>query len=58
MQHFRPYDYYGGKETFENIVLRDEIKNKYCENNNIPLLRIPYNKKNEIVEILDKYLVA
>lgn len=31
-----------GKDTFESISKRDEIKNKYCKDNAIPLLRIPY----------------
>ena len=28
--------------TFKFTKIRDEVKNKYCKDNNIPLLRIPY----------------
>lgn len=41
-QHFEPVDIFGGEEDYKVTVLHDQIKNKYCEDNNIPLLRIPY----------------
>lgn len=41
-QHFEPIEHFGGKEYFQYTLKHDEIKNKYCEDNNIPLLRIPY----------------
>ena len=37
------------KENFEKIQKRDLLKNKYCLNNNIPLIRIPYTHKENIV---------
>ena len=58
MQHFRPYDYYGGEKYYQKILRRDGIKNKYCEDNNIPLLRIPYTELRNIDFLLDEYLVA
>ena len=48
-QHYKPINYFGGKKEFKNIQIRDQIKNKYCKNNNIKLLRIKYNEN-----ILDK----
>ena len=39
-------------DSFEKRKRRDEIKTIYCLNNNIPLIRIPYWKKNNIT-ILD-----
>lgn len=34
---------------FDNeIQLRDNLKNEYCQSNNIPLVRIPYTKLNNI----------
>ena len=47
IQHFEPIDFSGkGKEwaekQFEYIQKHDKIKNKYCKDNNIKLLRIPY----------------
>lgn len=38
-------------KDFEEIKNRDEIKNKYCKDNNIKLLRIKYNR----IENSDKY---
>lgn len=58
MQHFRPYDYYGGEEYFQKVIRRDGIKNRYCEKNNIPLLRIPYKELKNINTLLDDYLIA
>ncbi len=41
----------GGVEEFELTKLRDEIKNKYCIDNGIPLIRIDYNDNREKIEI-------
>ena len=41
---------------FNLIKKRDEIKNNYCKNNNIKLIRIPYSKSNEITSILEEGL--
>lgn len=41
-QHFEPIDWFGGEVGFKNTKKRDEIKNVYCKQNNIPLLRLPY----------------
>ena len=51
-QHFRPIKYWGGIETFRKIVLKDEIKNRFCQENNISLLRISY--RDNIIETLEK----
>lgn len=44
--HYRPVAFNGDKEKAEEIFIQrknnDEIKNKYCKNNNIPLLRLPF----------------
>lgn len=51
-QHFRPTDFSGKKsiaqvkEDFSYAQERDRIKNDYCNNNGIPMLRIRYNDKN------------
>jgi very-short-patch-repair endonuclease len=44
LQHFKPIEYFGGIETFKLTQLRDKIKNKYCKDNNIKLLRIKYDE--------------
>ena len=41
-QHYRPVDYFGGEDSFKKTVMHDKIKNDYCNDNNIKLLRIPY----------------
>lgn len=41
-QHFRPVELFGGEEGFNKRMYHDEIKNQYCSNNKIHLLRIPY----------------
>lgn len=46
-QHFSPVDLYGGKQGFIIRKKHDDIKNKFCEENNINLIRIPYYKNVE-----------
>ena len=54
-QHFEPIDFFGGEDGFEQCKYRDEVKNAYCKDNNINLLRIPYNK--DIKEELDRFFI-
>lgn len=53
-QHFEPIEFFGGQKAFEYLIKHDAIKNEYCKNNNIPLLRIPYYKNVE--EELNNFL--
>ena len=41
-QHYKPIEYFGGETAFKERQNNDRIKNKYCEDNNIGLIRIPY----------------
>lgn len=41
-QHFRSTQRYGGQEKLSKVQARDEAKNKYCNDNNIKLLRVNY----------------
>ncbi|HBB9485894.1 Uncharacterised protein [Escherichia coli] len=43
IQHFKPIEYFGGEEGLAEQQRNDEIKNKYCYDNNITLLRIKYS---------------
>ena len=43
IQHFEPVDQFGGEEAFKNLKIRDKIKDEYCYEKNIRILRIPYN---------------
>ena len=42
-QHYKIIKHWGGEKSFNDNKLRDEIKDNYCLNNNINLLRIKYN---------------
>lgn len=44
IQHFKPSEIFGGDEGYKSLIKRDKIKNNYCEENNIPLIRIAYNE--------------
>lgn len=52
-QHFQPINYFGGNKKFKELIKRDLIKKKYCENNNIKLITIRFdeniNKKLKII---------
>lgn len=41
-QHFEITGGYYNEHSFEELQNRDNIKNQYCENNNIKLIRVPY----------------
>lgn len=43
-QHFAPVEYFGGEEGYLALKKNDELKNIYCKNKNIPLLRIKYDE--------------
>ena len=45
-----------GYDEFVNSKIRDTIKTKYCKDNNIKLIRIPYWDFNNIEKILKKEL--
>jgi Zn ribbon nucleic-acid-binding protein/mRNA-degrading endonuclease HigB of HigAB toxin-antitoxin module len=51
--HYKPVM---GKEQFEYQQENDQIKNTYCQINNIKLLRIPYWEFDNIENILDNVL--
>lgn len=55
--HFRPIDFYGGEKYFKYVQKNDQIKNMYCKENNIPLIRIPYWDFDNIEKILNKELI-
>lgn len=56
-QHFEAIDHFGGEEKFKKTQRNDRIKDKYCADNGIPLIRIPYWDFDNIDAILtDKLL--
>ena len=55
--HFEPIKGWGGKEKFKLTKENDEIKNKYCEEKNIRLLRIPYtDSKEDIINKINYFM--
>lgn len=60
-QHFEPvrfgnFSYEEAVKKYDNLVIRDNIKNKYCDNHNIDLLRIPYYDYDNIESILSNHI--
>lgn len=52
-QHYEPKF---GEDNFVRLQKHDEIKNQYCKDNHINLLRIPYWEGNNIENIIVKQL--
>jgi very-short-patch-repair endonuclease len=48
--HFMAIDYYGGEESFKRQQVRDKLKDQYCKENGIKLIRIPYTMNKEDIE--------
>lgn len=53
IQHYYPTF---GKISFERTLITDKIKNEYCLTNNIPLMRIPYNTKESIEDLILNFI--
>ena len=56
MQHEYPVEKFGGLEELAERQHKDKIKNEYCINNNIRLIRIPEKCFKKMEEILIKEL--
>lgn len=54
IQHFAPVEVFGGMKAFNETQKRDKIKNRFCEENNIELLRISYKEMEDIEQIIKK----
>jgi hypothetical protein len=53
IQHFEPIKYFGGIYSLEKQKIKDGIKDNFCKNNNIKLIRIPYYEFDNIEKILN-----
>ncbi len=49
-QHFDPNAFFKGQEGLEKQQFIDGLKDEYCEENGIKLIRIPYTMKKEDIE--------
>lgn len=47
-QHYYPIEYFGGQSQFIKNQYLDGLKETYCKNNKIPLIKIPYTDYNKI----------
>ncbi len=58
-QHFKPVNFGGkcGMEGHLRTVENDQIKAKFCEENSIKLIDIPYWNFPQIQEIISKFLL-
>lgn len=54
--HDRVLYHWGGEVRFNEVQKRDSIKNNFCKNNNIPLLRIKDKHKDNIEDILYNFI--
>lgn len=59
--HFIPIDWAGrgqewAEENLKLVQYRDKIKNDYCRNNNIHILRIPYMRKEDYKELVNEMI--
>ena len=50
--HYMISRYKGGFDSFVEGKIRDTVKNIYCKNNNIDLIRIPYWDFSNIEQII------
>ena len=60
-QHYYPVNFGGmsddeAEQEFLDLQKRDQIKLDYCNNNHIPLIRIPYWEYNNMEEFIDNEL--
>ena len=53
-QHYTPMKYFGGEEGFKKQQINDNLKRKYCKENNIKLIEIPYWDFNKIEDYIDE----
>jgi Zn finger protein HypA/HybF involved in hydrogenase expression len=54
--HFKSIEFFGGNKAYEQTIYLDNIKNEYCQNNNINLVRISFIEFNDMENILNKII--
>lgn len=55
IQHFEIIDHFGGLERYNKQKMKDKIKDDFCYENDIKLLRISYIDFDNIEDILNNY---
>jgi len=56
-QHFRSIEHFGGNDKLIETKNNDLIKNEYCKDNDMKIIRIPYTKFNDINKILYEKII-
>lgn len=56
IQHYEELDFFGGKEGFEYRLINDKIKETYCEDNGLKLIKLHYTyfDNDDYISVLDK----
>jgi len=57
-QHYKPVERFGGEQTYKRQLILDNIKNVFCNNTGIKMIRIPYTvkKPKDIERLLNSEL--
>lgn len=58
IQHYKSIEYMGGRTRYDKQLENDNIKRKYCKNNNVKLFEIPYIEFDNIENVIDNILVT
>lgn len=56
IQHFKPVAKFGGADYLGYTRRHDKIKDSYCKRNNIPLLRIRYDERPILENLIDEFI--
>ena len=54
IQHFDPIAFFGGEKGLKARLRNDKIKNDYCNEQGINLIRVPYTELGTLVQYLDQ----
>ena len=54
--HYEAINYFGGEKSHKEVLIRDQVKEKYCKENKIPFLVIPHWKIDKINEMINDLL--
>lgn len=58
IHHFRPLKHQNGQESFEKTQKYDKMKDNYCLDHGIHLIRVPYWEAKNLEEILTRELLT
>lgn len=63
VQHFKPQQFGSisieqAQQAFNKTQLHDQLKNKWCEDNGYPLLRIPYTQFGNAAQLITEFITT